>query len=259
MRGSEQRLAALVVALAACAPATGRAATAPAVAVSAAGAVAVAWAGRAYVARPPGYELTPLSGPAAAADVAWRDGDPWLALPAAGLVVRASGVPQTLSFPGRPARLSGSRIFLEDGSVYGYDGAAAGRLPGLPDAVLERGDRSWALVGGVVYELATAPRALERAPAGATALRFVGGRAQAVPGPEVEADGTTVLVAEGRLEARGVAGALRGSADAPTGPWALAAGPGTLAVAAPGRLRVHRLPDLALLADRELPSAGTRP
>jgi hypothetical protein len=108
----------------------------------------VAWAinGDGFVALPPGYAPQKLASPSIVAGVAWRDGAPWMALPGAGLVQRGLGVPESVSLPGRPVRVSSKYIFTNASTVHSYSGTQVAQLPGRVRDVLETKDRTYVLL-----------------------------------------------------------------------------------------------------------------
>jgi hypothetical protein len=91
--------------------------------------------------------------PVRIASAAFSGGAWWLALPRAGLVQKANGVPQNIAVVGQPTRLSSQFIFTLEGNVVRYDGSKVGRLPSLPSAVLELTKSTVLLVGNDVYAI----------------------------------------------------------------------------------------------------------
>ena len=83
-----------------------------------------------------------LPSPTSASSAAWVDGNWWLALPGAGLIYKATGVPQSISVTGSPALLTSRFAFTTSGEVLDFSGAFADttkllnptplRLPFLP-------------------------------------------------------------------------------------------------------------------------------
>ncbi|MPY66859.1 hypothetical protein F8S09_09180 [Deinococcus sp. SDU3-2] len=147
--------------LAACAPATSsdtasRAAlTVPAFdAVFSADGVAWIEAGRACVARVPSYRATcpRLPGPAVA--VAWNDGDAWVALPGAGILLTLDRAARSVPV-GRVVALSSTRAYREDGTAVTYAGQPARGVAGAPTAAVTGGDgEDYALVAGTLRRVA---------------------------------------------------------------------------------------------------------
>ncbi len=88
--------------------------------------------------------------------VAWYNNAWWLALPRAGLVQRAEGVPQSLGVAGQPSLLSSRFIFTLEGDVFRFDGTKIGRVPSLPSSVLDLPSSTFALVGKEIYVLSNA-------------------------------------------------------------------------------------------------------
>ena len=238
-------LAAAALLLAACAPSTaGRGSFAPALAVSPAGDVAWTVGGRAFIARPPAYRAAAADAPALASDLAWRGGELWLALPGAGLLYRAGGVPASVELPGRPLRLTATLAFAEGGNVHDARGALHSRLPGTPDAVLEAGGSAWAVVAGTVYEVLPGRAvAREKLPDSLPAATLLpAGRGYAVvSGPATQSGASRYFP--------GAGGPVRAAAPSGNTGGLIASGGEVLATLDSGRVRVYTLPDLKPLAD----------
>lgn len=116
----------------------------------------VAWieAGRACVARAPSYRpVCPrLPGPAVA--VAWNDGDAWVALPGAGILLTLDRAARSVPV-GRVVALSSTRAYREDGTAVTYGGQPARGVAGAPTAVVTGGDgEDYALVAGTLRRVA---------------------------------------------------------------------------------------------------------
>jgi hypothetical protein len=235
----------LVVSASACAPATGGTATyPPGLAVSDTGNVAWVWKGRAYLARRPSYRPEGLAAPASASSVAWREGEVWLALPAAGLAYRATGVPASQGVDGRPVVLSPSYTFTESGNVYDATGAVYSRLPGPPRSVLESSGRTWAIVERTVYEVAPGrAAAVERVPdsLGNPALLPAGTRFAVTSGPVASTGSSNFYL--------GPNGPVAGSAGPARAEGLIAAGGDVVATLASGRVNLFALPSLSRIAD----------
>jgi hypothetical protein len=92
-----------------------------------------------------------LQAPARVSSAAFVDGWWWLAVPRAGLAIKAQGVPQNVAISAQPTRLSSRAVFTLEGDVYSYAGARLGRVPGLPSSVIDTQDATFALVGKEVY------------------------------------------------------------------------------------------------------------
>jgi hypothetical protein len=132
-------------------PSAGNAPSITALVVNPSGAVACIAGGRVAVLE--GNRWTALPTPASASSAAWRGGAWWLALPQTGLVLKATGTPESISFVERPALVTGRYVFTLEGDVYDYAKTKIGRVAKLPSTVLENGDATFALVGNVVYSL----------------------------------------------------------------------------------------------------------
>jgi hypothetical protein len=100
--------------------------------------------------------------PVRIASAAFSGGTWWLALPRAGLVQKADGVPQNIAVVGQPARLSSRFIFTLEGDVLRYDGSKVGRVPSLPSAVLELAKSTVLLVGKDLYAITDAVQKLRQ-------------------------------------------------------------------------------------------------
>jgi hypothetical protein len=101
----------------------------------------IAWTirGQAWVARAPDFTAQKLSHPANASSVAWHDqnglSEPWVAMPGAGVVAKASGTPADVSIVGRPFLLTARCIFTLEGGVYSYAGTRVQQLQRRPEQV----------------------------------------------------------------------------------------------------------------------------
>ncbi len=101
----------------------------------------VAWTirGQAWVARAPDFTAQKLAHPANASSIAWRDqnglSEPWVAMPGAGVVAKASGTPANVSIVGRPFLLTARCIFTLEGGVYSYAGSKVQQLERRPEQV----------------------------------------------------------------------------------------------------------------------------
>ena len=160
-----KRLAlAALLALTACAPSqttSTQAPYAPAPLQAAFSDAGVLWSvnGRAFIARAPDFRAQAVGLPASAGAVAWQGSGltavPWVALPAYGLIVTASGAPDTQQV-GRVAALSSLAVYRADGTALSYGGSSATGLPSAPSAVVTGGDGvDYALVAGALYRVGT--------------------------------------------------------------------------------------------------------
>ena len=101
----------------------------------------VAWTirGQAWVARAPDFTAQKLAHPANASSIAWRDqnglSEPWVAMPGAGVVAKASGTPASISIVGRPFLLTERCIFTLEGGVYSFSGSKVQQLERRPEQV----------------------------------------------------------------------------------------------------------------------------
>ncbi len=94
-----------------------------------------------------------LQAPARVSNAAWVDGWWWLAVPRAGLAIKAQGVPQNVALSAQPTRLSNRAIFTLEGDVYSYAGTRLGRVPEPLSSVVDGRDATFALVGKEVYAI----------------------------------------------------------------------------------------------------------
>ena len=101
----------------------------------------IAWTvrGQAWVARAPDFTAQKLAHPANASSIAWREqnglSEPWVAMPGAGIVAKASGTPANVSIVGRPFLLTARCIFTLEGGVYSYAGSKVQQLERRPEQV----------------------------------------------------------------------------------------------------------------------------
>ncbi len=115
--------------------------------------------GRAFIARTPAFQPQAVGLPAPAGAVAWQGAGlaavPWVALPAYGLIVTASGAPQTQQV-GRVSAMSARAVYRADGSAVSYGGTSTTGLPGAPGAVITGGDgEDYGVVAGDLYRVGT--------------------------------------------------------------------------------------------------------
>ena len=142
-QGSPLRIivASIAVFISSCAPASNGplASSFASLAVNLRGEIAWTFRGQAWVARAPEFTAQKLIHPANAASVAWREqnglSEPWVAMPGAGSVAKASGTPASVNILGRPVLLTGRCIFTLEGGVYSYAGTRVQQLQRRPDQV----------------------------------------------------------------------------------------------------------------------------
>jgi hypothetical protein len=131
----------LAVFMSSCAPSSNGplASSFASLAVSPRGEVAWTIRGQAWMARAPEFTAQKLAHPANASSVAWRDqnglSEPWVAMPGAGVVAKASGTPANVSIVGRPFLLTARCIFTLEGGVYSYSGSKVQQLERRPEQV----------------------------------------------------------------------------------------------------------------------------
>jgi hypothetical protein len=134
-------IATAIVLLSSCAPSLNGplASSFASLAISPRGEVAWTIRGQAWVARAPEFTAQKLAHPANASSIAWRDqnglSEPWVAMPGAGVVAKASGTPANVSIVGRPFLLTARCIFTLEGGVYSYAGSKVQQLERRPEQV----------------------------------------------------------------------------------------------------------------------------
>jgi hypothetical protein len=243
---------ALALTVSSCAPALSVKDLEPSLSLSNQNEVAWAIGGDGFVALPPTYAPQKLASPSIVSGVAWRDGAPWMALPGAGLVQRGLGVPESVSLPGRPVRLTSKYIFTNASTVHGYGGTQIAQLPGRVRDVLETQDRTYVLVEAqdqsLVYALGDDGATLvDRIYPGipfeaarfnmlATDLSY-----EFLPRPAARANGVTYQARGTTLEASARASTLA-SVALVSEPLAIAANNETVAVLSRDALEVFRAP-----------------
>ena len=258
-RRGEASLALLAFTLIACAPASGPASVAtssstvssnPALSITAlatnpSGALVCIAGGRAHLLENLST-WSALPSPTSASSAAWREGNWWLALPGAGLLYKATGVPQSVSVAGSPAVLTSRLAFTLGGEVLGYSGALVGRVGALPSATLETTTTTFALVGRVMYAI---NQTVERRQTLEGAINSLVSRdndeLEVLPGLAARATGFTYRLEGRELTARD--SAERVTARVAIGPTAskLIASSDWVAVATGSNLSVYRAPNLS--------------
>ena len=141
MMSSPLRAVVLLIAFSGCAPSSNGplASSFSSLSVSPRGEVAWTIRGQAWVARAPEFTAQKLAHPANASSIAWRDqnglSEPWVAMPGAGVVAKASGTPASISIVGRPFLLTARCIFTLEGGVYSFSGSKVQQLERRPEQV----------------------------------------------------------------------------------------------------------------------------
>jgi hypothetical protein len=141
MMSSPLRIIVVLIAFSSCAPSSNGplASSFSSLAVSNRGEVAWTIRGQAWVARAPDFTAQKLAHPANASSIAWHDqnglSEPWVAMPGAGVVAKASGTPASVSILGRPFLLTARCIFTLEGGVYSYAGNKVQQLERRPEQV----------------------------------------------------------------------------------------------------------------------------
>jgi hypothetical protein len=94
-----------------------------------------------------------VAAPTRVSAVAWVEDAWWFALPRAGLVQTALGVPKSIAVSGQPTRLSSRHILTLEGDVLNFTGSRVTRFSALPSSVLELPKQTFFLVGKEVFGL----------------------------------------------------------------------------------------------------------
>ena len=186
-----------------------------------------------------------LPSPTSASSAAWRDGNWWLALPGAGLIYKATGVPQSVSVTGSPALLTSRFAFTLSGEVLDYSGSTIGRVGALPSATLETSGTTFALVGRVVYAIDRAVERRQTLEGTVNSLVSRNEQLEVLPGLAARASGFTYRVEGRELTARDSSD--RVTAKTVINPTAsrLIASSEWVAVATGSSLSVYRAPSLS--------------
>jgi hypothetical protein len=142
-----------------------------------------------------------LSTPVAASSLAWRGNDWFLALPATGLVVNASGVPQNQSFTSPPVVVTARVTFLQNGEVADLIGRVIGRVPRVPSATLDLNDTTFALVDRTVYAIGDGVARRQTVDSAGSSLLETPAGIEVVPGIAARDDGFTYTASNTELTA----------------------------------------------------------
>lgn len=194
--------------------------------------------GAAFIAPAPQFTPQRLNVPAAVADVAWHDGDAYVALPSAGWVQRVTGTGGVIQ-AGVAVKLSASRIYREDGSALTYDGAPENGLLGAPDAVVTGGDgQDYALQGGRLYRVGP-NRVLVNGGAGGPYLVRTPSEVLVSPVPVAVTADFTYRLTNGTLQRLDATGSVRAELPHPPGLVGVA-GDRVVTVTREGQTRVFR-------------------
>ncbi len=94
-----------------------------------------------------------VEAPTRVSAVAWAADTWWFALPRAGLVQTALGVPKSIAVSGQPLRLSSRHILTLEGDVLNFMGSRVTRFSTVPSSVLELSKQTFFLVGKEVFGL----------------------------------------------------------------------------------------------------------
>ena len=186
-----------------------------------------------------------LPSPTSASSAAWREGNWWLALPGAGLLYKATGVPQTISVTGSPALLTSRFAFTSGGEVLDYSGAFVGRVGALPSATLETTGTTFALVGRVIYAIDRTIERRQTLEVGLASLVSQNDELQVLPGLAARASGFTYRLEGRELTARNSAERITAKVAVDPAATRIIASSDWVAVATAGSLSVYRIPDLS--------------
>jgi hypothetical protein len=194
-----------------------------------------------------GGRWTTLPAPASASSVVWRGEAWWLALPQTGLVLKATGVPESVLFTERPALLTSRFVFTLEGNVFDYAKVRVGRLSPLPSSLLEVGESTFVLVDRTVYSVGKTIERRQTLTNDNHSLVPLNDTLEALSGLAARADGYTYRLEGNTLIAFDTA--TRETARVPIvgNASSIAAGRGFVAVASGGNLRVFRAGDLSAL------------
>ncbi len=186
-----------------------------------------------------------LPSPTSASSAAWRDGNWWLALPGAGLMYKATGVPQSVSVTGSPALLTSRFAFTTAGEVLDYSGSRVGQLGALPSATVETSGTTFALVGRVVYAIDRAVERRQTLEGAVNSLLSRNDQLEVLPGLAARASGFTYRIEGRELTVRDTSD--RVTARAAMNPTAsrLIASSDWVAVATGSSLSIYRAPTLS--------------
>ena len=186
-----------------------------------------------------------LPSPTSASSAAWREGNWWLALPGAGLLYKATGVPQTISVTGSPALLTGRLAFTTAGEVFDYSGAFVGRVGALPSATLETTGTTFALVGRVIYAIDRNVERRQTLEVSLASLVSQNDELQVLPGLAARASGFTYRLEGRELTARNSAERVTAKVAVDPSTSIMVASSDWVAVATAGSLSIYRAPDLS--------------
>ena len=186
-----------------------------------------------------------LPSPTSASSAAWREGNWWLALPGAGLIYKATGVPQSISVIGSPALLTSRFAFTTSGEVLDFSGASVGRVGALPSVTLETTGTTFALVGRVVYAIDRSVERRQMLETGMDSLVSLNDELQVLPGLAARASGFTYRLEGRELTARNSAERVIAKVTIDFKVSKIIASSDWVAVTAAGSLSIYRAPDLS--------------
>lgn len=186
-----------------------------------------------------------LPSPTSASSAAWIDGNWWLALPGAGLIYKATGVPQSVSVSGSPALLTSRFAFTTSGEVLDYSGATVGRVGALPSATLETTGTTFALVGRVVYAISQRVERRQTLDGTVNSLVSRNDELEVLPGLAARASGFTYRLEGRELTARDSTDRVTARVAFPSTTTTIIASSDWVTVATGSSVSVYRSPTLS--------------
>ncbi len=186
-----------------------------------------------------------LPSPTSASSAAWNDGNWWLALPGAGLIYKATGVPQSVSVTGSPALLTNRFAFTTAGEVLDYNGSSVGRVGALPSATLETSGTTFALVGRVVYAIDRIVERRQTLEGAVNSLVSRNDELEVLPGTAARAAGFTYRLEGRELTARDSTERVTARSALPATASSVIASSDWVAVATGSSVNIYRAPTLS--------------
>lgn len=186
-----------------------------------------------------------LPSPTSASSAAWIDGNWWLALPGAGLIYKATGVPQSVSVSGSPALLTSRFAFTTAGEVLDYSGATVGRVGALPSATLETTGTTFALVGRVVYAISQRVERRQTLDGTVNSLVSRNDELEVLPGLAARSAGFTYRLEGRELTARDSADRVTARVTFPSTATTIIASSDWVTVATGSSVSIYRAPALS--------------
>lgn len=169
--------------------------------------------------------------PVRISSAAWVGNAWWLALPRAGLAVKADGVPQSVAVAGQPSLLSSKYIFTLEGDIFRFDGSKVGRVPKLPSSLLETTNTTFVLSDKEVYAVANTVTRVRQLESANFSLVADGASFAAVRGITVRQGAVTYSLEKNTVRVAGVDNQLLKTIALGSAGSKIAVGADTLAVA----------------------------